>query len=196
MSFPPFTASHNEPAIPCTASQKTSHCYSHSVQLPSCCSLTAYLLYTTINRLPFAPSSQRPDLSLLSKLHTIPPHLLTHAVNLPHLPSHCFKTCYFCTYGETTDLYVGSQASYRSCCLSLTGKTFSPLFIGYVFCCTKHVPTHISCFSQEKLEQKVSFSYTEMIQPKLHASFCPLQTFDLHRSARVEKAKQDCFGFT
>ena len=106
MSFPPFTASHNEPAIPCTASQKTSHCCSHSVQLPSCCSLTAYLLHTTINRLPFAPSSQRPDLSLLSKLHTIPPHPLTHAVNLPHLPSRCFKTCYFCTYGETTDLYV------------------------------------------------------------------------------------------
>lgn len=30
-----------------------------------------------------------------------------------------------------------------------------------------------------------------MIQPKLHASFCTPQTFDLHRSARVEKAKQD-----
>lgn len=77
--------------------RKPSQCYSHSVQLPTYCSL---VLQSTSHSLLY-PNGQT-SLDLATSYYSIS---LTHAVNLPHLPSHCFKTCYLCTYCETTGLY-------------------------------------------------------------------------------------------
>lgn len=160
MSFPPFTASREEAT---TASQTNSRCYSHSAPLL----LPRSLLIPHYNQ-PAPIRSFIPTAGPLSGLHTILPHLLTHAVDLPHLPSRCFKTCYLRAYGKTSDLYgltlprqlpLGPPKSQRKDILSLVHRTYLPLY---------QAQTHSHPLLQQNKTSRKQVSHT---QERYHQNF-------------------------
>lgn len=141
MSFLPFTASHNELATPCCASQRLPSA------IPTLFNCPPTAASATIN-LPFIPSSLWPALSQLC--NSLLFHLIHHAVNLPHFPSDCFKTYYLCPYGEKTGLYRLALSRQQVFLLPMSRRTDIPSLFHKVHVLLQQSCTHPYLMLQQR----------------------------------------------
>lgn len=129
-------------------SQKASHWYSHSALLPSYCS---HLLHATTNLLPFTLSFQQPDPHHWANYSTSP----THAVNILS-PQTLFKNLLLVHLGvQQPPLYILTlPRQLQFLPMKSQTKTSSPLFIGYVCCCTSTYPLARHASAEKKQRPK------------------------------------------